>query len=39
MMAATIRSGHALVVPHTARAATITAMLPSASFLERSRRV
>jgi len=37
MMAATIRSGHLVAVPHTPSAAIITAMLPIASLGEQSR--
>jgi hypothetical protein len=36
MMAATSRSGHAVAVPHTASAATITMTLPMASLREQS---
>lgn len=36
MMPATIKSGHALALPHTPGAAIITATLPMASFLEHS---
>ena len=36
MIAATVRSGHAVAVPHTPNAATITTMLPMASLREHS---